>query len=76
MSKDNSNDDDFQAELFRFYIMAKETKNRYLTYGYLKRLKAEYFCDDGSRTSVLLKILIKKKMLIFDTRRYLYKIKG
>lgn len=71
-----SSDDEFQAELFMFYIMLEGAKKRYYTYRYLKRLKAEHFCDDGSRTSVLLKILIKKNMLSFDTRRYLYRIKG
>lgn len=71
-----SNDDDFQAELFMFHIMVKGGKKSYFTYRYLKKLKSECFCDDGYRTSVLLKILIKKNMLSFDTRRYLYKIRG
>lgn len=74
MSKDN---DDFDAELFMYYILLKcENTKRYFKYRYLKKLKAEYFCDDGSRTSVLLQRLIKKKMLYFDTRKYLYRTRG
>lgn len=75
MSPENNDNDFHDAEILFFYIILEKQYN--FTYQWAKRIKAQHWGDDGSKTSMLLRCLQKNRYIhyvSYGQNRGLYKV--